>query len=66
MLAEGLSPHPDWKCGPSRRDEPEGQEHEHAEREIDCREHPRRGIIEDQPVEPVADEIARVAGVTGP
>src|SRR6266851_3533937 len=49
--------------GPSHRGEPEGREHEHAEREVDCREHPGRGIIEDQPIEPVADEIARVAGL---
>src|SRR5260221_14609184 len=39
------------------------KEHEGAEWEVARREHPRRGMIEDQPIEPVADEIARVAGL---
>ena len=34
--------------------------------ELTCREHPGRGIIEDQPIEPVADEIARVVGLAAP
>src|SRR5208283_3073140 len=43
--------------------EPEAQEDQRGEREVSCCEHPGRGVMEDNPVEPVADEIARISGL---
>jgi hypothetical protein len=50
----------------SGRRKPEDQQNQRAEADVRVREYPPRGIIEDQPMCPVADEIARVARLPRP